>query len=116
MDYANRSLDELKNGYVLDEKAGAYRCMACEKTFPIGEVFSMEERFFDAPHAVEKHVKSAHGGSFAQLLGDQGKYNNLTEKQRGMLARFAAGRSDGELAKELGLSPSPVRHLKFVFR
>lgn len=115
MDYTNRSLDELKNGYVLTDE-GAYVCSACGQAFAQGEIFPVEGRFFDARRAADAHVNGVHGGSFAMLLGDEGKYNVLTEKQRTLLAHFAAGRSDGEIAKELGLSPSTVRHQKFVFR
>lgn len=116
MDYANRTLEELKNGYTLEEERKAYVCHGCGAAFALGEVFPVEERFFDAQRAVEAHVRSVHGGPFALLMADDSKYISLTDKQRALLTLFAQGGSDGSIAAAQGLSPSTVRHQKFVFR
>lgn len=116
MDYTNLSVEALVKGYGFDEASESYECNGCGARFQQGEVYPVEGRFFDARRAAKRHVEEAHGGAFALLLADESKYNTLTEKQRELLRRFAQGKSDGEIANELGLSASTVRHQKYVFR
>lgn len=116
MDYINTSVEALKEGYGSKEDGQAYVCHGCGAAFALGEVFPVEDRFFDAKRAVEAHVASAHGGPLALLMADDSKYVALTDKQRTLLDLFARGVPDGEIARAHGLSPSTVRHQKFMFR
>lgn len=116
MNYGTITLAELKQGYVFDEEKQAYQCNYCADTFALGQVFSIGDDFYDAQHAAAKHVDSHHGGSFEQLITSDSKYNTLTDTQRELLKLFHAGVSDKDIAQQMGVSPSTVRHQKFTFR
>jgi hypothetical protein len=51
-----------------------------------------------------------------QLLHVDNKYNTLTDHQKELQFLMYSDRSDKEIAKVLGISPSTVRHQRFVFR
>jgi DNA-binding CsgD family transcriptional regulator len=116
MDYAKLTLADLKRGYRFDEKEKAYICNYCEKPFQTGQVFLIDEHFFDPEHAAAKHVQLEHDGNFGQLLHSDTKYNTLTDVQKELLALFHSGMPDSDIAKQLGVSASTVRHQKFTFR
>lgn len=109
------SSKELQQGY-RQEANGAWTCASCGKQFEAGEVFPIEGRFYTAERAVELHVQAEHGDRFSQLLTQECKYLNLTENQQALLALFYEGYSDKEVAAKLNLSPSTVRHQRFMFR
>jgi len=106
-------LHELKAGYLWRAEINAWECLTCRKKFEAGEVFSFNGRFFDASRAVFLHVEEAHD-QMEQLLAS--KYNMLTENQQQLLRLFQSGKTDKEIAEELELSPSTIRHQKFTFR
>ena len=106
-------LHELKAGYQWRPESNAWECLVCSKYFEAGEVFSFGGRFFEASRAIQLHVEEEHNQ--LELLLDS-KYNTLTENQRQLLKMFQSGKTDKEIAKELDLSPSTIRHQKFTFR
>ena len=116
MNVGQWTLSELKQGYRYEEASHSYACNYCAARFAVGEVFSLGGRYYQAEVAAAKHVEMEHGGNLAQLLGSDCKYNTLTENQAELLRLFAAGVSDSEIAKTLGVSPSTVRRQKFAFR
>lgn len=63
---------------------------------------------------IQQHVADQHQG--ADLVHDTTRYNTLTDKQQRLFTLFAAGKRDKEIAEELQLSPSTIRHQKFTFR
>ena len=75
----------------------------------------MEGRFYDAEHAVQRHVE-AHGGAFEALLKLDRRFTGLTDNQENLLRLMHEGRSDADIAAQLGVSPSTVRHQRFMFR
>lgn len=116
MDYGRLSLDEIKKGYRFDKETDAYICNYCEKTFQVGQVFSIDGNLYVPEHAAAKHIEAEHGGNFKQLVNSNTKYNTLTSNQRELLSLFFSGMKDGEIAKKLGVSTSTIRHQKFTFR
>lgn len=116
MDYGTITLSDLKKGYYYDEETQSFRCNYCTEVFPVGQVFAIGEDFYDAKHAAEKHVETAHGGSFEHLIHSDTKYLTLTDTQKELLSLFHAGVSDKEIAQSMGVSASTVRHQKFTFR
>ena len=62
---------ELARGYY-KHASGRYICCLCGEAFEPGQVYPMEGRFYDAEHAVQRHVE-AHGGAFEALLGEPGR-------------------------------------------
>ncbi|MCL1854475.1 MAG: DUF2087 domain-containing protein [Clostridia bacterium] len=114
MDYGKLTIEEIRKGY--HKESSAYVCDHCGQAFPEGQVFALDGCFYMAEQAAARHMEERHGGSARFLLRSPVKYNNLTDNQRELLAHFEAGLSDGEIAKKLGISPSTVRHQKFIFR
>ncbi len=110
------SLDEIKNGYSYNSEKRSYECLVCGKTYEEGEIFPIENRFFDARHAVARHVKIEHQGVLETLLSIDKKYSGLTEKQTDLLRDFARGLTDKEIAQKNGVAASTIRHQKFMFR
>lgn len=114
LDIDTVSIEELKAGYV--EQDDGYRCLACGQQFMHGEVFPVAGRFYDAARAVQLHMQQEHADYLHTLLHSDLKYNTLTEKQQQLLTLFASGLSDADIAKQLGVAASTVRHQKFMFR
>lgn len=116
MDYGSLTLDELKSGYRYEKESDSYICNYCGKQFESGQIFSIDEHFYMAEHAAAKHIGAVHGGSLAQLLGSETKYNTLTRNQRELLELFASGMSDKEMAKTTGVTEATIRRQRFTFR
>lgn len=106
----------LTRGYRHDAGTHSYTCLACGDRFEEGEIYAFEGRFFAAGRAIRQHMQARHPDYLASLIDRDSKYNNLTANQRQLMQLFAAGHSDAEVAKKLGVSLSTVRHQKFVFR
>jgi hypothetical protein len=113
---ADLTIDEMKDGYRFDKDNKKYICNFCGKEFNVGEIYVFEERFFESQIAVSLHIAKEHDSVFKQLITVENKYLNLTENQIGLLELIKNGLSDNEIAKKLELSPSTVRHQKFMFR
>lgn len=110
------SVEELKKGYRFDADSNSYICNICRKRFEIGEVFSFDNRYFEAFRAVKMHIDTQHGENLEQLLYTESKYNTLTDNQKELLFLIYSGLSDKEIAKRLEVSPSTIRHQRFMFR
>ncbi|MFA7672442.1 MAG: DUF2087 domain-containing protein [Clostridia bacterium] len=116
MDIDKLTVRELKNGYRYDRCINAYVCNLCMKTYEEGEIFPIDDKLFEASKAVKIHLEREHGGSFKCLIGSGSKYNTLTDNQKELLIFMYSNDSDKEIAKKLGISPSTVRHQRFMFR
>lgn len=113
IDTEKLSVESLCSG--LSAENGTFTCAYCGKVFEAGEVFPIGGRFFDARRAAELHA-AEHEDKLERLLADGEKALSLTENQRTLLRLFASGMRDAEIAKQLGVTPSTVRHQRFVFR
>ena len=116
MDYGNLTLDDLKKGYNTDKETGAVICNYCGQAFAQGQVFAVDGNYYLPEPAAVRHIESEHGGNVQQLLSADTKYNTLTGNQKELMALFCAGVPDKEIAGQLGVAASTVRHQKFMFR
>jgi hypothetical protein len=116
MELTNLTIEELKQGYVYDEDNQTFICTTCEKHYEKGEIYVFESRFFEADRSIKYHVVLEHGDPLMRLLKSDSKYNTFTENQKELLTLIYADLSDKEIAKQLGLSASTVRHQRFMFR
>ncbi len=111
------NINEMKQGYsYVEEEEGKYICSYCKKEFYKGEVYPIGERFYEAEKGAMLHVHMEHGKPFELLMKSDSKYLTLTDNQKQILTLLEAGLSDNEIAKQLGVTPSTVRHQKFMFR
>ncbi|MDP4091466.1 MAG: DUF2087 domain-containing protein [Bacillota bacterium] len=113
---ANMSLDEIKKGYTFNGQAECYICNICGREFDNGEIFKVEERFFDAEKMAGLHIRMEHTDVLQQLMSCDKKYTGITENQRELLNMIYSGMTDNEIAKKMGVAPATIRHQKFTFR
>ncbi|GIQ65520.1 transcriptional regulator [Paenibacillus cisolokensis] len=116
MEMEQLSIDELKRGYRFDAESRSYICNFCRKRFEAGEIFPIENRFFDAARAIQIHADTEHGDRLKRLLYAESKYNAFTDNQKELLFLIYSGLSDKEIATKLGISAATVRHQRFTFR
>lgn len=111
---ANYSLTELKQGW--HRQADSYYCNYCDAVFAADQVYQINQQFFAAAAAIQQHIQQVHQGNAYQLIHDDSKYNQLTSKQQDLLTAFATGKKDAEIAQDMGVAASTIRHQKFTFR
>lgn len=116
MDIDKLSVEELRKGYRFDIDTNCYICNTCRKVFEVSEIYSFDSRFFEASRAIKIHLSMEHEDYLKQLLYTESKYNTLTDNQKELLSLMYSDTSDKEIAKTLDISPSTVRHQRFMFR
>lgn len=115
-DLTELGIEDIKKGYRFDKENKKYICNQCGKEFYTGEIYQFDGRFFDSHLGVSIHISKEHGPVYDMLVHSGNKYLGLTDNQKSLLDLINTGLSDNEIAKELGVSPSTVRHQKFMFR
>lgn len=110
------SLDEIKNGYSYDSDKRIYTCLNCGKEFETGEMFPIDNRFYDASKAIQLHVEKEHGNMLDILTSFDKKYTGITENQKELLSMMYDRLSDNDIARKTGAAPATIRHQRFVFR
>lgn len=107
------SEEDIRRGFSETEKS--FVCVYCGREFEKGEIFKEGDRFFDAHRMAVSHAKS-HDDRIERLFEMGGKNLSLTENQKKLITLFSKGISDSDIAKEMNISPSTVRHQRFMFR
>lgn len=107
---------DIGRGYSYDEGSQKYICHVCGKVFEQGEIFRFNNRFYDAGKMIKLHIEHEHSDMLNALVDNPKKYTGITDNQKKLLMMIAAGMTDNEIAKELGVAPGTVRHQKFMFR
>lgn len=113
--YEDATLTELQNGYIRGTD-GALICLSCGQRFETGEVYPFGEHFYTAERALQQHLQEQHADRLEELLRGSSEILSLTDKQKELLTLFYKGLSDKETAAQLSISPSTVRHQRFMFR
>lgn len=114
-DYMSHTIESIKKGYSeIDIKN--FQCLHCNKTFDADEIFPINGRFYTAEKAVIHHIGQVHGSQLESLMNLDKKLTSLTDNQKEILTKMAAGASDKEIANDLGLSASTIRHLRFSMK
>ncbi|MFD1429895.1 DUF2087 domain-containing protein [Lacticaseibacillus mingshuiensis] len=101
MDPLTLTTEALAQGY--HQVGDLWVCLYCSHTSPSRE-------------SITAHVQQVHGGADHALLATTDKYNTLTATQQTLLAAFAAGETDAQIAAKLQVSLATVRHQRFTFR
>ena len=117
MDLIERATgDDLARGFLQDTKTGSRICLFCGREFADGEVFKVHDRLYTAERAVALHIEEAHGSAFEALMKLDRRRIGITDKQQELLFKMQAGLPDAQIARELGLAPSTIRHQRFMFK
>jgi len=108
--FEHASIQELKKGYLEDEHC--YTCLLCNKTIEKGIIYPHNNQLFEAKKMMQTHINDEHKSVFDYLIGLNKKMTGLTEHQSNLLRLFYAGKTDGEIQKELEIgSASTIRQL-----
>lgn len=107
-------VSDLKQGY--QEQKHGYSCVICGAKFSKQEVYPVDAHFLTAEAAMKYHIHSEHSDRIDDMILETSRYNTLTDHQKQLFQLFAQGKSDKEIAQQLNLSASTVRHQKFMFR
>ncbi|NLN49164.1 MAG: DUF2087 domain-containing protein [Clostridiales bacterium] len=110
------SLDEVKTGYAYNPYNKIFTCLACDKEFEMGEMFTFNGRFYDASKAILLHIEKEHGNMLNILTSFDKKYTGITENQKELLFMIYNGLSDKDIAKKTGVTAATIRHQRFAFR
>lgn len=111
------SVEELKKGYVFDEEAEEYICLACGEAFIKGVIYQHNQVLYEAEKFVQLHMHSEHTSMFDYLLNLDKKFTGLTDLQKKMVQFFHMGLNDKEIVKEMdGGSTSTIRNHRFTLR
>lgn len=108
------SIEEVKKGFI--EEAEQYKCIICEESFTKGQIYPIDDKFFDAKKAVELHIEKQHGSTLAYLLGMNNGFTGVSGAQLELLKLMAAGLSDKEIAAKLEVAPSTIRNHRYKLR
>jgi len=114
--YNDLNIDTIKNGYIFQPETDCYICIECGIEYEKGEVFPVENRYFTAEKMIKHHIQSQHGNRLNTLLSLDKKLTTITDNQKEVLSLMASGISNKEIASQLKLSPSTVRHMRFTMK
>lgn len=112
----NMTLEEIKKGYTFDLQLDKYVCNFCGKGFEKGEIFKIEDRYFDAEKMTRIHLQKEHADLLDILMSQDKKYTGITENQKELLGMIHLGMTDSEIAKKMGVAQATIRHQRFTFR
>ncbi|MDP4145318.1 MAG: DUF2087 domain-containing protein [Bacillota bacterium] len=110
------SIEDIKKGYIYDEKTEEYKCLMCGEAYERGIIYKDAERLCDAEKYMKLHIKRAHNSVFHYLINMNKRYTGLTEVQQELLTLFKEGISDKEIADKLQGSSSTIRNHRFKLR
>jgi hypothetical protein len=110
------SVEDIKRGYVYNEKDEKYLCLMCGKSFEQGYIYQFENKLMEAKKAIKEHIEKDHGSIFDYLINMDKKYTGLTEIQKSLVESFYRGISDKEITKAQGNNSSTIRTQRFALR
>lgn len=110
----NATIDEIKRGYII--QGDNYICIICGERFEKGEIFKIDEQFYDAKKTIELHIKNNHKSMLEYIIQMNNSFLGVTEIQKQLLQSLIKGNSDKEVAVEMGIHPSTVRNHRYRLR
>lgn len=107
-------IEEIQKGY--KEEGDGYRCIICNKTYEKGRIYNFSDDLYDAKGAVIHHIRDEHKNMVTYLLEKEPNLVGISEIQQNLLKQILEGKSDKEIAKNLGIAHSTVRNHRFKLR
>lgn len=112
----NSSIEDIKRGYVYDEKKGIYICIICGESFEKGVIYKDADNLYEAEKYMKLHIVKKHGSVFEYLINMNKVYTGLTDIQSEYLAYYKNNFSDKEISEKMGGSQSTIRNYRFKLR
>lgn len=116
INYNDLSIDAIKKGYIFEQETGCYECIECGARYEEDEIFHLKNRYFTAKKMIKYHMNSEHGNRLNTLLSLDKKLTAITDNQKEVLSLIASNMSNTDIASQLKLSPSTVRHMRFTMK
>ncbi|URZ05042.1 DUF2087 domain-containing protein [Clostridium felsineum] len=114
--FFSSSVEDIKRGYMYDDKKEEYICLICGKVYESGVIYKEEENFYDAKKYMQVHIKNSHKSVFDYLINMSKVYTGITDMQKQFLMLYKSGRSDKEIAEKMMTSNSTVRNYRFKLK
>lgn len=108
------SIEDLLRGY--KEEDQGYKCLLCGQYFSKGEIYSINNKLFEAQKAVVIHIEEIHESVLDYLLKMPSAIMGISDLQLELLNLFARGLSDKEIAGYLGVAGSTIRNHRYKLR
>ncbi|MBP0726604.1 DUF2087 domain-containing protein [Bacillus sp. RG28] len=113
----NASVEELKRGYIYDEKTDEFVCLVCGSKFIKGIIYTEDDVFYEAEKFTQIHIANEHTSMFDYLTSMDKKLTGLTELQNNLVKLFYMGLTDKEVMNEInGGSTSTIRNHRFMLK
>jgi hypothetical protein len=110
-------IEDLKRGFFRDGETASHVCLVCGRKFEDGVVYPSGGALLLPERAAKRHVADEHGDVLTLLLDLGKEKTGISEIQESIMRLIHAGRSDREIAAELGgKSASTVRNHRFQLR
>ncbi|MDR3589411.1 MAG: DUF2087 domain-containing protein [Negativicutes bacterium] len=111
------SLQEMKQGYLYRPESDEFICLICGKSVANGVIYPSDGQLYEASRYIRLHIAQCHRSPFHVLLDLDKKLTGLTEHQKTLLGLFYEGKSDADVAKQMGTgSVSTIRNHRFSLR
>lgn len=110
----NAKVTELIKGYVENDEI--YECIFCGERFTKGQIYKIDDLFFDSKKTAEMHIEKKHGSSLEYILGMNSSFTGLSEIQTELLKMMASGLTDKEISEKLDIAKSTIRNHRFKLR
>lgn len=111
--FKDLSLEDLKRGYIKQDKPTGYRCIFCGEFFEDGVIYSSRERNVLSDKAAQEHVEDIHEGTFQSLIKLDKQISGLSDVQKKVIESLYAQEDVKDIADSMGISPATVRAHKF---
>lgn len=108
------SLEDLQRGYTRDEHG--YVCLICGASTLEGRIYPYQDAYYDALRYMQMHMGTEHDSMLTYLLSFEKKLIGLTDHQKEVIRMFSEGKTDAEMAEQLGTSAATVRSHRFSLR
>jgi DNA-binding CsgD family transcriptional regulator len=112
----NSSIEDMKKGYIYNEKSEDFICLICGESFKKGLIYKEEECFYEAEKFTRMHIEKNHVSVFHYLINMDKRYTGISEIQKEILYFLKENKSDKEIAEETGGSQSTIRNHRFKLR
>jgi len=96
------TIEELKQGWLVDHPSRSRICIHCGKRFNRGQVYPSGDELLNSRAAADRHVREAHLSPFEAILAAGKTATGLSEVQETVLRGLYTGSDDGDIAKALG--------------